>query len=378
MSVRRQKRTNKKGETRTFWIVDVAHVAADGKETRVRHVPRDQTHAGAKRREREIIRELEAGTYGKRKISNPTFAAFALEYERERLTRSRLKPSSIDIYKRTIKGSLIPHFGHMRLDAIDARAIEAFKAKKIEEENLHGRPYSKHTINNQLIKLKTMLRIAAKWGALRSTPEIVRLKAGKKRINFLDFEEAEAFKAMLRREPRWHALFCTALNTGMRIGELIALRWDNVSLSRRRLLVCETNWRGHIGSPKGGISRTIPLNDEAYAVLKKHRHLRGPLVFCQASGKELDPKTCRDALVRICRRAQVKAVKPHDLRHTFASHLVMRGVPLKAVQELLGHANIEMTMVYAHLTPDFREEAVARLGPPKLERPPTGNESEAP
>ncbi|MFY0523997.1 tyrosine-type recombinase/integrase [Archangium gephyra] len=92
-----------------------------------------------------------------------------------------------------------------------------------------------------------------------------------------------------------------------------------------------------------------------------HRHLRGAFVFCDATGAYLKNDTCRNAILRASKRAGLRPIGWHTLRHSFASHLVARGVPLKAVQELLGHATIEMTMRYAHLSPDVKKDAVRAL-----------------
>ncbi len=99
----------------------------------------------------------------------------------------------------------------------------------------------------------------------------------------------------------------------------------------------------------------MPLNDTALAVLEEHRHLRGPLVFCNDDGSMLTKNKAKGPLRRARVRAGITALGWHDLRHTFASHLTMRGVPLKAVQELLGYATIEMTMRYAHLSPNVTQ-----------------------
>ncbi|MSP59835.1 MAG: hypothetical protein EXR72_05745, partial [Myxococcales bacterium] len=97
------------------------------------------------------------------------------------------------------------------------------------------------------------------------------------------------------------------------------------------------------------------------------RHLRGELVFSDDGGKMLKKGYCRWPMWRACKRAGLRRIGWHVLRHTFASHLAMRGVPLKAVQDLLGHATIEMTMRYAHLAPVVHRVAVEQLDRPTPE-----------
>jgi site-specific recombinase XerD len=100
------------------------------------------------------------------------------------------------------------------------------------------------------------------------------------------------------------------------------------------------------------------------ADLEAHRHLRGPLVFCDMNGKLLGTVATRLPLWRACKKARLRQVGYHVLRHSFASHLVMRGASLKAVQELLGHSSIQMTMRYAHLAPEVVNETVCLLDAP--------------
>ena len=108
----------------------------------------------------------------------------------------------------------------------------------------------------------------------------------------------------------------------------------------------------------------MPISPGLREVLVGHRHLRGPLVFCHEDGSMLSRDQVKRVLPRACRLAGLRSVQWHVLRHSFASQLVMAAVPLKVVQELLGHSTIEMTMRYAHLAPDAKIDAVAVLDEP--------------
>jgi integrase len=140
---------------------------------------------------------------------------------------------------------------------------------------------------------------------------------------------------------------------------------DDVDLHAGRLLVRRSVWQGVESTLKGARPREIPLSDQA---LGSHPR-RGRCVFARLDGERRDGHGCTRALYTIAERAgQAVPFGWHVLRHTFASRLVMRGVPLKAVQELMGHATMEMTLRYAHLAPDVRRDAVQPLGLPAQHR----------
>ena len=134
------------------------------------------------------------------------------------------------------------------------------------------------------------------------------------------------------------------------------------------LHVRRTIWRGVEGTPKGGRERTVELPRSVVDALKSHRHLRGRFVFCQEDGKPLTAGLMKPLLRRALRSAGITREQGqigwHDLRHTYGSHLAMKGGPLKVVQELMGHATIQMTERYAHLSPETRRQAVAVLDAP--------------
>jgi integrase len=134
-----------------------------------------------------------------------------------------------------------------------------------------------------------------------------------------------------KAEPEWHVMIMTGLRTGLRIGELRALRWEDVDLVAGRLTVRRAVAKNDVGTPKSGRKRTIELGHEIQAGLKKDRHLRSELVFCCDDGLMLTENECKHPMRRACKRAGLRLIGWHALRHTFASHLMMRGAPLKAV-----------------------------------------------
>ncbi len=151
---------------------------------------------------------------------------------------------------------------------------------------------------------------------------------------------------------------------GLRAGEIRALAWTDVNFPSRVLTVRRTDYRGNLGSPKSGRLRTIPMTDELTAALKAHRHLNGEVVFCDANGQRLSRGALDWILKKICRRASIRWIKWHGLRHTFCSHLAMRGAPARAIQELAGHASLMTTQRYMHLTPGAGRAAIDLLGQP--------------
>ena len=142
---------------------------------------------------------------------------------------------------------------------------------------------------------------------------------------------------------------------------MIGLRWDDVDLVKRQLRVERSEWRGHIGVPKGGRTRHVPLTIRLAKALRHHQQLRGPLVLCQPDGTSLTHNMVSDAVRRAARRARLSVSGVHRLRHTFCSHLAMRGAPTRAIQELAGHQDLTTTQRYMHLSPAAIEGAIRLL-----------------
>ncbi len=362
MSVRRVRRRDRKGAAAEYWMIDVFVEHPDGRRERIRKVAPVQTKRDAERYERELRREMLLGVRAAddnreevKPKETPTFAAFVKTFE-ETYVKTNNKPSEAETKKSIFKKHLVPAFGKLKLDQIGSREIEAYKAKKLDKK------LSAKTVNNHLTVLRRTLAVAQEWGDLAVIPPVKWLKAPEPEFDFLTFEEAD--RLVEAAEPDWRPMILVGLKCGLRQGEILALRTDDTDLVVGRIMVRRSVTRGIVTTPKSGKSREIPLGDTVLRALKGCRHLKGELVFCDERGAMLSKGECKHPLWRACKRAGLRRIGWHVLRHTFASHLAMRGVPLKAIQELMGHATIEMTMRYAHLSPDVRRDAVRTLDEP--------------
>lgn len=245
------------------------------------------------------------------------------------------------------------------------------------------------TINRELGCLKALLSRAVDWGVIDMHPlsRVRPLKTDNNTVvRYLNTEEEKALRSALAereklmREKRarfndWlkqrhqslvpeypegryvdhlAPMVLLSINTGLRRGEVFNLRWEDVSFSNATVTV-------HGDTAKSGRTRHIPLNQEAIAVLKKWRQKLDPsaLVFPGDNGQPL--KEVKKSWGTLLDIAKIKNFRWHDMRHHFASKLVMVGVDLNTVRELLGHSTLDMTLRYAHLAPEHKAEAVSRL-----------------
>jgi site-specific recombinase XerD len=135
-------------------------------------------------------------------------------------------------------------------------------------------------------------------------------------------------------------------------------------MRKRQLCLQRSVWKGHIDAPKGGKLRYVPLTRRLGAALQAARHMRGPWVFCDRGGERLSEKDIGDHVDHAARRAGLKHRGIHILRHTFCSHLAMRGAPARAIQELAGHADLKTTQRYMHLSPAAIDGAIRLLDQP--------------
>jgi integrase len=353
MSVRYREWIDRHGKPQGAWVIDVKWPGGP----RVQKASPVNTRRGAEQYEREVRAALLAGTWGKVTCEVPKFSKFVERYLEHSATEN--KSSTIKAKRDILRCHLEPAFGGLFLDAVGTRELDAFKAQLLKK-------VSKKTVNNVLTVLHNILATAKEWGELHELPKLTWLKAPKPAFDFLTFAEAEQLVQGCEA-GRWGTMVVLVLNAGLRIGEVCGLRWEDVDMRAGRLMVRRRVWRGTLDTPKGGREREVPLNEKALAALQAWpRQLHIPWVFPQRDGGFIrNPQHApADAILRQAERAGLRPIGWHTLRHTFASHLVMKGVSLKAVQELLGHADISMTMRYAHLAPEVKKDAVRMLDEP--------------
>ena len=211
-----------------------------------------------------------------------------------------------------------------------------------------------------------MLRKAVEWDVVERMPCVIRLLSNARSSSkFHDFSEFEALERSARAMGR-NAELVVLLggSAGLRLGEIAALEWDDVDLAKRQLCVQRSEWRGHVTSPKGGRERYVPLTARLTDALRRHRHLRSARVLCDDDGRSLTAKVVSDLVRRASKNAGLANRGVHVLRHTFCSHLAMRGAPARAIQELAGHREIGTTQRYMHLTPAALDAAIRLLESP--------------
>jgi integrase len=281
--------------------------------------------------------------------------------------RVKRKPSVFRRYDSICKVHLVPYFRDEQLTAIDALRVEQLMAWATERTHPDtGNKLKPKTVNEIVGCLSSMLSTAVRWKYLKANPceglERLALPPEARTFRFYTAEQSEAFLAKAAElVPEWYPLFLVGFRTGLRLGELFALEWGDVDLVTGALQVRRSHHRGETTMPKSGKERSVDMAPSVVTMLKSCRHMRGPLVFCAHDGTHLNRDMLKHPWERVTLAAGLPRIRPHDMRHSFASQLVIRGVPLRAVQQLLGHATIQMTERYAHLAPGATRAHVALL-----------------
>ena len=270
--------------------------------------------------------------------------------------QTRIRHSTHEGYKSAVRNWIVPHLGTIQLAALTHRHIEAMNQAVIEAGQ------SPQTVRRHYSPLRSALQAAVRDGLVSHNPAaLVGLPPTQKpEINPFTTKEARAFLGG-NRENQLYPIYHLALHSGLRLGEIAALRVSrDIDLTERTLTIRETRRQGVTGRPKSRESaRRVSLAPEAVEVLREavaHRP-RGELAF------PMDPGVVSRSMPGACDRAGVKRVRFHDLRHTHATSLIESGENIRAVSARLGHASSSFTLqVYAHVMPGMDEQLAEASG----------------
>jgi integrase len=250
---------------------------------------------------------------------------------------------------------LTDYFKGRTLASITPRDIESYKAKRKAEGYTPGRgkkirEVKPATVNLELACLKTLFSKAVEWGKVESNPaaKIKKFKVNNAREKILNADEAR--RLLENASPALRPVIVVALKTGMRLGEILSLRWPAVNFIKSFILI-ETS--------KSGKSRKVPMST---AVRESLKALPRPadFVFYNPETKT-HFTTVKTAFKTACHKAVIKGLRFHDLRHTFATWYIEKGGDIASLSKILGHASIQMTMRYCNPTEEGMLQAVERI-----------------
>ncbi len=320
----------------------------------------------------EIVGEVNSGQYFEPK--NVTFSDFAHRWI-EDYARVSVKPSTLRNYRDAVRCHFTPAFGQMEVAKIHETDIQRFIAKTRQTRK-------PKTVNNFLVMLKTMFKHAKRWGYVRDNPawDVEHVQDDHQEMDFLTPDEVRLL--LKHADEPCRTIVQVAAMTGMRRGEIFGLQWGDIDWNNNTIRVRRNLfWQvkrelpeGYKGplwcflSPKTKRSvRTIVMSPELKKALEIHRITapvgKDDLVFCSKTGNPIDPAHfIQREFEPSLRRAGLRKVRFHDLRHTYATFLIAQNENIKFIQSQLGHASITTTIDrYGHILPNTHHGVGQRL-----------------
>jgi integrase len=296
----------------------------------------------------------------RRTAAGVTFADAAEEWLRYVEHDRKRRPSTVRDYRIAATKVLVPAFGNAPIDAITSAHVDAFRSLLVREGRLSAR-----TINKYLALTHGILKRAQRVYGLTANAAAGVERQPARRSGDFDVLTAEEVEALIRAaaSPNDAALLATAAYAGLRLGELRALRWRDVEFGKRLIYVRRSYVQRDESTPKSGRVRSVPMIDQvarALDELSRREWFAGDddLVFCNDVGDHFEDSALRRRFYAARARAGLKAIRFHDLRHTFGT-LAVQVFPLSDVKAYMGHADIATTMIYVHHVP--QHDAAERL-----------------
>jgi integrase len=358
-------------------VIDVGRDPTTGKRVRRWHSG-FATRREAERAARELLGRVENGTYVEPSQGRRTLAEYLLE-EWLPAKRATVKPSTLSSYRLHVTAYVVPKLGAIRLSSLRAPQLNAFYADLLAHGRREGTALSPKTVRNIHGTLHKALDDAVRWGHIGKNPAIhadppkgaspeMRIWTPEQIRSFLDHVVDDRLVAA------WYLL----ATTGIRRGELLGLRWEDVDLEAGAIAVRQTrvsvDYQVSVGTPKTDRgTRSIALDPRTVAVLREHRTRQleerlawGPawtdtgLVFTREDGSDIHPQRLSGWFRQRVVSSGLPPIRLHDVRHSYATALIKAGQPVKVVSQRIGHASPTITMtIYQHVLPSDDLEAAA-------------------
>ncbi|MBU1672142.1 MAG: site-specific integrase [Actinobacteria bacterium] len=360
----------------TGFVAKKTHKGAEGETVRwyaVYDTPdgRRRWEAGGrlKRDAQSLLRrrqtEIANGEYGRQ--ADITFAELATLYLES--IKLEVKPSSWSDYEICVRVHLNPTFGRKKIGNITPADVQRYRTVKAAETRKDCTPYSPRRVNKALTILGAVFKFGVEHGYLRESPTrfIKKVKESRTEMDFLRPDEVRRFLDAC--DPYFYPIACTAVFTGLRQGELFALKRSDVDLGAKVIRVQRSYHPTHgFMAPKSDRgSRTVDMSPNLADVLLVHMADTGgdpdDLLFRNGAGNPIDYHNVeKRAFHAALKQANLRRVRFHDLRHTFAAMMIASGANIKYIQHQLGHSSISITMdTYGHLLPGAGEGVGAQL-----------------
>jgi integrase len=363
----------KRGRTWTcYWFVRDSH----GKRVQ-KSKGGFQTRRDAQAHLTTVLEQVQSGMY-----IEPSRLSLEAYLRDQWLPSLDLRPSTMSSYRDIVDGWIVPRLGGYRIGQLTPKAVADFYSGLRDAPRRDGRgTISGRTAQYIATILRKALQDASRLGVIARNPAatVARPRARRAEMSAWTAMEVGEFLHSLDSD-RLYAGWLLLAARGIRRGELLGLRWVDVDLDAGRLSIRQTlvdvRYGAQFSEPKTSKGRrVIPLDDTLVTALKAHRRRQleerlawgegwvdTGLVFCREDGTAIHPQSLSQTFERLVRRANLRPIRLHDLRHTCATLSLGSGIPTKVVSEWLGHATTAMTDdLYRHVTPAMLEDAGARL-----------------
>ena len=297
------------------------------------------------------------------------------------MVRSSVKATTYDRYEFLVYKHIIPALGETRLEKLTLKSVSLFISEKLEKGRIDGRGgLSARTVRNIVIVLKAVLRQAGLEYGLNSTTSNLKLpKSERPGIRLLTENNIAALEQNCRQTPdnsNVGLLLC--MYTGLRLGEICALRWSDINWSQNEICIRKTvhrvtrrenddgaKTRLMIGKPKtSNAERMIPLPTRIVSTLKRlaDSQDKDAFILTGLASRFMDPRTYQNRFKRKLEQLQIEPVNFHAIRHTFATRCIECGFDVKMLSEILGHSSVQITMdYYIHPSAEAKKDKMSRL-----------------